>query len=105
MQVDLSGAHCGARVRNEKNGGLTLFVGPNSPARQRKRRRGRLFPALFRGYRNQELSRERRNSGGVQRIAGRCDSRTTKLYDRRGQKLLLEDMERILTNKPYMRIS
>ena len=26
---------------------------------------------------------------------GHADSRTTKLYDRRGQKVLLEDMERI----------
>jgi integrase/recombinase XerD len=31
----------------------------------------------------------------AQRIAGHADSRTTKLYVRRGQKLLLEDMERI----------
>jgi len=31
----------------------------------------------------------------AQRIAGHADSRTTKLYDRRGQKLLVEDMERI----------
>jgi site-specific recombinase XerD len=31
----------------------------------------------------------------AQRIAGHVDSRTTKLYDRRGQKVLLEDMERI----------
>ena len=31
----------------------------------------------------------------AQRIAGHTDSRTTKLYDRRGQKVLLEDMERI----------
>jgi hypothetical protein len=31
----------------------------------------------------------------AQRIAGHGDSRTTKLYDRRGQKVLLEDMERI----------
>jgi integrase/recombinase XerD len=30
-----------------------------------------------------------------QRSAGNADSRTTKLHDRRGQKLLLEDMERI----------
>jgi hypothetical protein len=28
-------------------------------------------------------------------FAGHADSRTTKLYDRRGQKVLLEDMERI----------
>jgi Fatty acid synthesis protein len=31
---------------------------------------------------------------GAQRIAGHAGSRTTKLYDRRGQKVLLEDMER-----------
>jgi integrase/recombinase XerD len=31
----------------------------------------------------------------AQRIAGHADSRTTKLYDRRGQKVLLEDVERI----------
>jgi site-specific recombinase XerC len=30
----------------------------------------------------------------AQRIAGHADSRTTKLYDRRGQKVLLEGMER-----------
>jgi integrase len=33
-------------------------------------------------------------SEAAQRIAGHADSRTTKLYDRRGQKVLLEDMER-----------
>ena len=31
----------------------------------------------------------------AQRIAGHADCRTTKLYDRRGQKVLVEDMERI----------
>jgi hypothetical protein len=31
----------------------------------------------------------------AQRIAGHADSRTTKFYDRRGQKVLSEDMERI----------
>jgi integrase/recombinase XerD len=31
----------------------------------------------------------------AQRIAGHADSRTTKLYDRRSQKVFLEDMERI----------
>ena len=31
----------------------------------------------------------------AQRIAGHAETRTTKLYDRRGQKVLLEDMERI----------
>ncbi len=31
----------------------------------------------------------------AQRIAGYADSRMTKLYDRRGQKVLFEDAERI----------
>jgi integrase len=31
----------------------------------------------------------------AQRIAGHADSRTTKLYDRRGQKVLVENLERI----------
>ncbi len=31
----------------------------------------------------------------AQYIAGHADSRTTKLYDRRGQKATLEDIERI----------
>ena len=31
----------------------------------------------------------------AQRIASHADSRTTKLYDRRGQRVLLQDMERI----------
>jgi integrase/recombinase XerD len=31
----------------------------------------------------------------AQRIAGYADSRTTKLYHRRGQKVLVEDMERV----------
>jgi len=33
----------------------------------------------------------------AQRIAGHADSRTTKLYDRRGQKVLVKDMERIIS--------
>jgi hypothetical protein len=31
----------------------------------------------------------------AQRIAGHADSRTTELYDRRRQKVLLEDMKRV----------
>jgi hypothetical protein len=31
----------------------------------------------------------------AQRIVGHADSRTTRLYDRRSQKVLVEDMERI----------
>jgi Protein of unknown function (DUF1593)/Phage integrase family len=38
----------------------------------------------------------------AQRIAaGHADSRTTKLYDRRGQKVLLEDMERTRSNYEF----
>jgi integrase/recombinase XerD len=44
------------------------------------------------------LKRRSRQSGCE--IAGHADSRTTKLYDRRGQKVLLEDTDSILTNKP-----
>jgi hypothetical protein len=41
----------------------------------------------------------------AQRIAGHADSRTTKLYDRRGQKVLLEDMERIRSyNKSWLSV-
>jgi hypothetical protein len=39
-----------------------------------------------------------RNDGtleAAQRIASHADSRTTKLYNRCGQRVLLEDMERI----------
>jgi len=53
---------------------------------------GALFAALISGDRHHE------NDGtleAAQRIAGHADSRTTKLYDRSGQKVLLEDMERI----------
>jgi hypothetical protein len=35
----------------------------------------------------------------AQRIAGHADSRTTKLYDRRGQKVLLEEMEMLMAGK------
>ena len=45
------------------------------------------------GLRLARASHERKFS--AQRIAGHADSRITKLYDRRGQKVLLEDMERI----------
>jgi hypothetical protein len=43
----------------------------------------------------------------AQRIAGHADSRTTKLYDRRGQKVLLEDMEKdsILISKESLSVS
>jgi hypothetical protein len=36
----------------------------------------------------------------AQRIAGHADSRTTKLYDRRGQKVLLEDYGKDSVLKP-----
>jgi hypothetical protein len=51
--------------------------------------------ALIPGDRDHKFSGKRRHLEAAQRIAGHADSRTTKLYDRRGQKVLLEDMERI----------
>jgi hypothetical protein len=56
-----------------------------------------LTPAL-RAHRATGVTNFLENDGtleAAQRIAGHADSRTTKLYDRRGQKVLLEDMERI----------
>ena len=50
------------------------------------------------GWRTIRLTNFLENDGtleAAQRIAGHADSRTTKLYDRRSQKVLLEDMERI----------
>ena len=56
---------------------------------------GRFSPHSFRAT---GITNYLENGGSLevaQRIAGHADSRTTKLYDRRGQKVLLEDMERI----------
>jgi len=55
-------------------------------------------PAFVEGEVQKLLGNFLENDGtleAAQRIAGHADSRTTKLYDRRGQKVLLEDMERI----------
>ena len=50
----------------------------------------------FRSMRLRRLqSREIADPEVARRIADHADSRTTKLYDRRGQKVLLEDVERI----------
>jgi hypothetical protein len=54
---------------------------------------GRLFASLVPGDRNTDFLENDCTLEAAQRIAGRADSRTTKLYDRRGQKVLLEDME------------
>jgi hypothetical protein len=70
-------------------------------------RRGMSWPISFRrassqrhrySFRATGITNFLENEGtleAAQRIAGHADSRTTKLYDRRGQKVLLEDMERI----------
>jgi hypothetical protein len=54
-----------------------------------------LFAPLISGDRHHEFLENDGTLEAAQRIAGHADSRTTKLYDRRGQKVLLEDMERI----------
>jgi integrase/recombinase XerD len=52
-------------------------------------------PHSFRATGITEFSGKRGHLEAAQRIAGHANSRTTKLYDRRGQKVLLEDMERV----------
>jgi len=54
-----------------------------------------LSEQLFRCVRGPTVEHPETPLEAAQRIAGHADSRTTKLYDRRGQKVLLEDMERI----------
>jgi len=56
---------------------------------------GSLFATLIPGDRITNFLENDGTLEAAQRIAGHADSRTTKLYDRRGQKVLLEDMERI----------
>jgi site-specific recombinase XerC len=56
---------------------------------------GAPFAPLVLGDRYSEFLKNDGTLEAAQRIAGHADSRTTKLYDRRGQKVLLEDMERI----------
>jgi hypothetical protein len=54
--------------------------------------------ALARSFRATGITNFLENDGtlqAAQRIASHADTRSTKLYDRRGQKVLLEDMERI----------
>jgi site-specific recombinase XerD len=49
-------------------------------------------------FRAAGITNFRTNGGALevaQRIAGHADSRTTELYDRRAQQVLVEDMERI----------
>jgi hypothetical protein len=55
-------------------------------------RQGTFIASLILGDRYHEFSD---TLEAAQRIAGHADSRTTKLYNRLGQKVLLEDMERI----------
>jgi integrase/recombinase XerD len=50
-------------------------------------------PHSFRAHRDHQFLENGGTLEVAQRIAGHADSRTTKLYDRRGQKVLLEDME------------
>jgi hypothetical protein len=55
---------------------------------------GPQFASLIPGIRHHEFLENDGTLEAAHRIAGHTDSRTTKLYDRRGQKVLLEDMER-----------
>jgi len=53
------------------------------------------LPIANRGYTATGITNFLENDGtleAAQRIAGHADSRTTKLYDRRRQKVLLEDI-------------
>src|SRR6516162_6853072 len=59
-----------------------------------------LFAALIPGDRHHEFSGNDGTLEAALRIAGHADSRTTKLYHRRGQKILLEDMEDSILKKP-----
>jgi site-specific recombinase XerD len=66
----------------------------------KRRLRSAGLPAIYsnHSFRAAGITNFLENGGNLevaQRITGHADSRTTKLYDRRGQKVLLEDMERI----------
>ena len=64
--------------------------------RKRASNAGFLTPVGCHTWRATGITNFLENDGtleAAQRIAGHADSRTTKLYDRRGQKVLLEDME------------
>ena len=69
-----------------------------NPAREVKTERFSRTEGKTSSFRATGITNFLENDGtleAAQRIAGHADSRTTKLYDRRGQKVLLEDMERI----------
>jgi hypothetical protein len=55
-----------------------------------------LFASLFPGDRHHRFLENDDTLEAAQRIASHADSRTTKLYGCRGQKVPLEDLERIL---------
>jgi site-specific recombinase XerD len=76
---------------------MTRFDGANL-LKRRLRDAGILGEYSPHSFRATGITNYLENGGTLevaQRIAGHADSRTTKLYDRRGQKVLLEDMERI----------
>ena len=56
---------------------------------------GHLLP-YFPGYRNHGIPRERGNNEKAQAIACHESPKTTKLYDRTGDEITLDEVERIV---------
>ena len=94
---------CSVPGGGEKNGKLSRRpLVPTDAADTLKRRLEQAgLPAHYppHSFRATGITNFLENDGtleAAQRIAGHADSRITRLYDRRGQKVLLEDMDSVL---------